>query len=151
MLSIGVVCWFMPYNIKYFRGNIHVFLHIFVFYVLMENFDSAMRNGKGAKDRITMLPELLKKPLQDHLLKVRTVHERDLAEGWGRVQARCFGSQVSQRASRLALAMGLSAVEQMEKHVTVHPFWFVPVFEKDTPLSRREYKKSPLGRGLRGW
>jgi len=42
VLSIGVVCWFMPYNIKYFRGNVHVFLHIFVYYALMENFDSAV-------------------------------------------------------------------------------------------------------------
>jgi len=33
-----------------------------------------------------MLPESLKKPLQDHLLKVKAVHERDLADGWGRVQ-----------------------------------------------------------------
>ncbi len=45
-----------------------------------------VRDGKGAKDRITMLPELLKKPLQDHLRKVKAVHEKDLAEGWGRVQ-----------------------------------------------------------------
>ncbi|WP_347273134.1 hypothetical protein [Candidatus Kuenenia sp.] len=43
-------------------------------------------NGKGAKYWKTMLPELLKKPLQDHMLKARTVHERDLAEGWGWVQ-----------------------------------------------------------------
>ena len=43
-------------------------------------------DGKGAKDRITMLPELLKKPLQDHLRKVKAIHEKDLAEGWGRVQ-----------------------------------------------------------------
>ncbi len=33
-----------------------------------------------------MLPNLLKKPFQDHLRKVRAVHEKDLAEGWGRVQ-----------------------------------------------------------------
>ncbi len=45
-----------------------------------------VRDGKGAKDRITMLPELLKKPLQDHLRKVKAIHEKDLAEGWGRVQ-----------------------------------------------------------------
>ena len=44
-----------------------------------------VRNGKGAKDRITMLPESLRKPLQDHLKKVRAIHEKDLAEGWGRV------------------------------------------------------------------
>ena len=45
-----------------------------------------VRDGKGAKDRITMLPESLKKPLQDHLRKVKAIHERDLADGWGRVQ-----------------------------------------------------------------
>lgn len=44
-----------------------------------------VRNGKGAKDRITMLPESLKKPLQEHLRQVRTIHEKDLSSGWGRV------------------------------------------------------------------
>ncbi|MBN1845302.1 MAG: tyrosine-type recombinase/integrase [Sedimentisphaerales bacterium] len=32
-----------------------------------------------------MLPESLKAPLQEHLKKVKAVHERDLADGWGRV------------------------------------------------------------------
>lgn len=45
-----------------------------------------IRDGKGAKDRITMLPESLKVPLQDHLRRVRAIHETDLAAGWGRVQ-----------------------------------------------------------------
>ena len=44
-----------------------------------------VRDGKGAKDRITMLPESLKAPLQEHLKDVKATHERDLAEGWGRV------------------------------------------------------------------
>lgn len=45
-----------------------------------------VRDGKGAKDRITMLPASLKVPLQDHLKKVKAIHEQDLAKGWGRVQ-----------------------------------------------------------------
>ena len=44
-----------------------------------------IRNGKGAKDRITMLPVKLKQPLQKHLEKVKTIHEKDIAEGWGKV------------------------------------------------------------------
>ncbi|MBW2607300.1 MAG: integron integrase [Deltaproteobacteria bacterium] len=44
-----------------------------------------VRDGKGAKDRITMLPESLKAPLQEHFNKVRAIHEGDLADGWGRV------------------------------------------------------------------
>lgn len=45
-----------------------------------------VRDGKGAKDRITMLPESLKAPLRGHLAKVKAIHEQDLAAGWGRVQ-----------------------------------------------------------------
>jgi len=33
-----------------------------------------------------MLPESLKKLLQDHLSKIKLIHEKDLAEGLGRVQ-----------------------------------------------------------------
>ena len=44
-----------------------------------------VRDGKGAKDRITMLPDSLKAPLQEHLKMVKVIHEKDLAEGWGRV------------------------------------------------------------------
>lgn len=44
-----------------------------------------VRNGKGAKDRVTMLPESLKEPLRDHLEHVRALHEADKAEGFGRV------------------------------------------------------------------
>ena len=35
---------------------------------------------------VTMLPGSLKRPLQDHLRKIKAVHEKDLAEGRGRVQ-----------------------------------------------------------------
>jgi integron integrase len=42
-----------------------------------------IRDGKGFKDRVTMLPETLAAPLRDHLAHVRALHERDLAAGWG--------------------------------------------------------------------
>lgn len=44
-----------------------------------------VRDGKGAKDRVTMLPRSLSEPLQLHLRTVKTLHDRDLANGWGRV------------------------------------------------------------------
>ena len=46
-----------------------------------------VRDGKGGKDRVTMLPESLKTSLQEHLKRVRAIHQRDLAEGW--VVSRC--------------------------------------------------------------
>jgi len=45
-----------------------------------------VRDGKGFQDRMAMLPESLKKPLQDHLRNVKVIHEKDLSAGWGRVQ-----------------------------------------------------------------
>lgn len=42
-----------------------------------------IRNGKGAKDRLTMLPEALCPPLTEHLARVHLIHERDRTEGWG--------------------------------------------------------------------
>ena len=45
-----------------------------------------VRDGKGAKDRITMLPVSLKMLLQKHLVAVKAIHEKDLGDGWGRVQ-----------------------------------------------------------------
>jgi integron integrase len=44
-----------------------------------------VRDGKGAKDRVTMLPINLAKPLERHLQKVRAQHEEDLEAGFGRV------------------------------------------------------------------
>jgi len=44
-----------------------------------------VRDGKGFQDRRTMLPEAVKGPLQDHLVRVRQLHQRDLAGGVGRV------------------------------------------------------------------
>jgi len=42
-----------------------------------------VRDGKGFKDRVTMLPEMVKDPLLQHLKSVKGIHERDLAEGYG--------------------------------------------------------------------
>ena len=45
----------------------------------------AVRDGKGRKDRVTMLPEIAKIQLQQHLAKVKIIHKQDLTEGYGEV------------------------------------------------------------------
>lgn len=42
-----------------------------------------VRNGKGAKDRVTMLPKSLVPALQTHLDRARHLHQLDLSEGFG--------------------------------------------------------------------
>ena len=44
-----------------------------------------IRDSKGDKDRITMLPEKLIEPLRKHLEQVRKLHESDLKKGYGHV------------------------------------------------------------------
>jgi integron integrase len=44
-----------------------------------------VRDGKGRKDRHTVLPEKVRSPLRDHLQRVRAQHERDLRAGLGAV------------------------------------------------------------------
>jgi integron integrase len=53
--------------------------------VEFERRELLVRDGKGAKDRVTVLPENLIPALQAHLAHVRRLHERDLAAGLGNV------------------------------------------------------------------
>jgi integron integrase len=51
-----------------------------------ERNEITVRDGKGRKDRVTLLPARLKRHLATHLDRVRAQHERDLREGAGAVQ-----------------------------------------------------------------
>lgn len=44
-----------------------------------------VREGKGNKDRVTVLPENMMLSLQAHLAKVKALHERDIDAGFGEV------------------------------------------------------------------
>ena len=44
-----------------------------------------VRDGKGGKDRVTMLPDQLIEPLRAELHRVKTAHDNDLAAGYGSV------------------------------------------------------------------
>ncbi len=50
-----------------------------------ERSEIVIREGKGFKDRITMLPKSLVRPLQEHLARVKLLHEQDLRDGYGEV------------------------------------------------------------------
>lgn len=44
-----------------------------------------VRDGKGRKDRIAILPDRLAPALAEHVGRVRALHRQDLAHGYGRV------------------------------------------------------------------
>ncbi|MFN6351685.1 MAG: integron integrase [Cyanobacteriota bacterium] len=50
-----------------------------------ERQELTVRNGKGGKDRMTMLPQSLVIQLRRHLQDVHRLHQSDLAAGWGKV------------------------------------------------------------------
>ena len=45
-----------------------------------------VRDGKGAKDRVTMLPSAVVEPLKEHLRAAKDRHERDVRDGYGEVE-----------------------------------------------------------------
>jgi integron integrase len=59
-------------------------LHMRVKDIDFERLEIAVRDGKGQKDRVTMLPVSCKQPLLDHLVKTGQLHEDDLRQGLGR-------------------------------------------------------------------
>lgn len=60
-------------------------LHLRVKDIEFSRREILVREGKGAKDRVTMLPDALVEPLQAHLGWVQAIHSMDLARGYGAV------------------------------------------------------------------
>ena len=56
-----------------------------------------VRESKGAKDRLTMLPKAIIQPLHEHLGRVDALHQRDLAAGYGEV---CLPNALSRKYPR---------------------------------------------------
>lgn len=50
-----------------------------------ERNEITIREGKGDKDRVTMLPQSIKAQLQDHLKRVQVIHDSDLRADLGEV------------------------------------------------------------------
>jgi len=62
-----------------------------------------VRDGKGAKDRVTMLPESVAQPLRAHLQRVRELHGRDVARDYGDVE---LPDALARKYPRAAYAWG---------------------------------------------
>jgi integron integrase len=45
-----------------------------------------VRDGKGAKDRVTVLPGSAIEPLREHLKRMQALHDADLANGYGDIE-----------------------------------------------------------------
>src|SRR5437870_6886569 len=59
-----------------------------------------VRDAKGGKDRITMLPLNLSEPLRRYLLRVKAQHEQDLEDGFGSVHLPFSLARKSPNAAR---------------------------------------------------
>ncbi len=62
-----------------------------------------MRDGKGAKDRVTILPAGLADPLKFHLVRVKALHDMDIATGYGEVE---LPNALSRKYPRAAFEWG---------------------------------------------
>ena len=60
-------------------------LHLRVKDVEFSRHEIVVRDGKGMKDRMAMLPRGIEAALQTHIERVRRLHQSDLADGYGAV------------------------------------------------------------------
>jgi integrase len=101
-----------------------------------------VRNGKGAKDRATMLPDAVKTALKRHLDEVREQHQRgpSARRRLGRASYRAR-AEVSERRPRVGMAMGVSGNELL--HRTRHPPAATSPSPRVGPPARREEQRPP--------
>ena len=84
-----------------------------------------VRDGKGQKDRVTMLPGRLVAPMQEHLAFVRRQHEQDLAAGAGwRIRARnSSGTSISPLAANSRATSAIRRQASSTSLSRVGPRW----------------------------
>jgi integron integrase len=95
-----------------------------------------VRRGKGAKDRVTVLPQVSVDPLTAHLERVRARHLADLARGAGRV------------ALPDALARKMPAAERSWAWQWVFPASRLTVTGPDGRLGRHHLHESVVQRAM---
>jgi len=102
-----------------------------------------IRDGKGRKDRVTMLPAAVKTLLMTHIDHVRAQHQADLRRGAGWVELpRGAPPKVPERWARMGVAVGLPGhtVLSGPPHRAASP----PPSPRIRPPARRE-GRSPCG------
>ena len=68
-----------------------------------ENKQIYVRNPKGGKDCTTLFPEVLHRPIRRQIEKVKTLHEQDLADGYGEVY---LPNAIRRKYSKANVALG---------------------------------------------
>jgi integrase len=74
-----------------------------------------VRDGKGMEDRITMLPESLIIPLQEHLAHVKRIYVQDVAQSVVQVYLPCALERKDPHAGRLWIWQYVFPSERLSK------------------------------------
>jgi integron integrase len=86
LLAAVTAEWSLPVQVLYGGGlRLMEGVRLRVQDLDMERRQIVVRDGKGGKDRVTMLPEKLVEPMRLHLESVKRQHEQDLEAGHGEV------------------------------------------------------------------
>ena len=104
-----------------------------------------IREGKGAKDRVTMLPSTLILPLQEHLAKRRRLYEDDFAKGMAEVflpdaLARKFPKAANEWAWQYIFSSGSYSVDPRSGNERRHHI--------DEKLLQRAMKRAVTASGI---
>src|SRR5437870_4641618 len=106
-----------------------------------------VRAGKGDKDRITVLPRIVREPLRRHLERVRRLHARDVASGAGWVELPgSLGRKYPNAAREWAWQWVFPATRLYRDHETgQHRRHHLPSSAPSATLYARRASRSPQG------
>lgn len=84
-----------------------------------------VRDGKGQKDRITVMPQNFQKDLRDHIREVKNIHAQDLRQGYGEVYlpsalARKYPNAAKEWAWQYVFPAGQLALDPVARTIRRH-------------------------------
>jgi integrase len=107
-----------------------------------ERRELVVRDGKGAKDRVTVLPENVVLPLCAQLVRAKAQHAADLREGFGAVWLpHALERKYPQAPRRWAWAMGLPG--HVPRHRPAHGHRAPPPPQRSLRPEGRRHRRAP--------
>lgn len=115
------------------------------------NHQIVIREGKGEKDRFTILPDSITDELQAHLMVVKAMHEKDLKEGFGETSLPYALAQKYKSASKEwlwqyifpASVRSIDPISQKEKRHHLDPGVLQKAIRKAAQMAKIQKPVSP--------
>lgn len=125
--------------------RLHECLSLRVLDIDFERNEITIRSGKGGKDRRVMLPQKLIPELKEQIQFVSLVHQKDLKEGWGKVD---LPYQLEKKSPQLATSLMWQWLFPQKNRWINHETGMEGRYHMDDSLMQRAVKQAIYEAGI---